>query len=103
MTEHELRRQTSAYLKQRDGWWLQKIADKFTGGLPDYLGTYKGRMVALELKIKPNKPTPLQRITGQAIQHAGGIYQVVYSFDEVRQWVAMIEQHHQRFIKNTCQ
>jgi len=99
MTEHDLRKKVSAYFKARPLWFMQKISDKFTAGIPDYMGCYRGLFVCLELKSKRYKPTALQLHTGKHIQKTGGLWLVIYSIEELKEWVEKIELGHFGLIK----
>lgn len=61
-------------LKERDPhWWWYKTSDRFTAGLPDIMGVYRGIGFGLELKALGERPTALQRITLMRIRKAGGV------------------------------
>jgi hypothetical protein len=84
MTESDLKRKVERYLKKEHPeffWW--KTSDRYTHGIPDIIGCYKGLFVALELKVGKNKPTELQKYYINGIDRAMGISQVCYSMDEV--------------------
>ena len=57
--------------------WFYKASDRFRAGIPDVIGCYMGRFIALELKIEPNKPTKLQTYEINAILEKGGTALVV--------------------------
>lgn len=53
-------------------------------GSSDIIGIHKsGKFIALEVKLKGNKPTPQQNDFIAEIKHRDGIAGVVYSLDEV--------------------
>lgn len=53
-------------------------------GLPDVLGyTRDGRFIGIEAKIKPNKPSPIQQETIDAMKAAGCTAAIVYSPEEM--------------------
>lgn len=60
--------QETSLTKKIEKWWEQKgtYVLKFHGnnfsqqGVSDLIMCYKGRFIALEVKVKDNKPTPLQ-------------------------------------------
>lgn len=54
-------------------------------GLPDLIGVIDGRMFGLEIKRPGLKATPLQAATLVRIRDAGGIGEVVTSWDEARE------------------
>lgn len=53
-------------------------------GTSDITGCSKdGKFLAIEAKIKPNKPTELQEAYLEEIRKRGGIARVAYSLDDV--------------------
>lgn len=52
-------------------------------GLPDVIGCWEGRFLALEVKVPGEKPTPLQTLTLHEIAESGGIAAVVWSVGDV--------------------
>jgi len=62
-------------LKQHGFFW--KASDRYYAGIPDIIGCYCGRFVAIEVKIDSNKPTPLQTHYIEKIREAGGFAEVV--------------------------
>jgi hypothetical protein len=57
--------------------WFYKASDRYRAGVPDIIGCYQGRFIALELKVAPNVPTPLQEYELKSIYREGGSAQVV--------------------------
>lgn len=57
--------------------WFYKASDRYRAGIPDIVGCYKGRFLALELKIEPNRPTPLQTYELNNIYREGGSAHVI--------------------------
>lgn len=51
-------------------------------GIPDIVGCYRGRFVALEAKRFGEKPTKLQSYVMGEITRAGGMTLVIYTADE---------------------
>lgn len=47
-------------------------------GIPDILGVYKGVFLGLELKVKSNKPSPLQKAKVNLIRRSGGIGAILW-------------------------
>lgn len=94
MNEHGLRRKCSAFLKGRDGWNLKKISDRFHSGVLDYIGHYEGLYVTIELKVKPNKLTKLQRYSATVDRQKFGLVFVVYTFEEFKKCIETIERLH---------
>jgi hypothetical protein len=68
----------SKLLKElRKHGWFYKASDRYRAGVPDIIGCCRGRFVALELKIEPNRPTPLQEYEMKAIYREDGYVNVV--------------------------
>lgn len=65
-----------------------KIADRYTGGISDIIGVCNGKFVAIELKVKNNRPTALQSAFLKIIKACGGIGGVAYTWGEVKEIVA---------------
>lgn len=52
-------------------------------GIPDILACYQGRFVAVEAKVRPDKPTAWQNRELNAIRAAKGIAIVAYSVEDL--------------------
>ena len=71
-------------LKTAGGWWVKTHGGAFQmAGIPDIIGCWRGRFVALEVKRpKVGRPTKLQLLVLAAIRSAGGIAEIVTSAEE---------------------
>lgn len=70
-------------LRAEGGWWMKVHGGPFqAAGIPDIIGCWKGRFIAIELKIPGEVPTQLQVITLEAIHKAGARCGVAYSVEE---------------------
>lgn len=58
--------------KKRERLWYWKASDRFTAGIPDFIGVYEGRFWALEIKRPGKKPRKLQAFVIAKIVAAGG-------------------------------
>lgn len=80
------------------GWrlWYQKISDRFTSGLPDFIVCCYGYFIAIEVKREGDKPKnhpwqdfalaePIQAFTLQKISNADGNCVAVDNVEDVRQ------------------
>lgn len=67
--------------------WYYCVQDRFTSGIPDIVGCYKGKLFALELKAPKKRPSKLQHYTLELIAKAGGYAQVITSFPELKQFL----------------
>jgi hypothetical protein len=77
MNESQLRNKVSKELAGTK-WYYQKISDRFTAGIPDYILCIDSRFVTIELKIDERGMTPLQMWTRERIENAGGYYIVIH-------------------------
>src|SRR5690606_6579928 len=75
------------WLRSHGGWWVKfHVAGKYsTAGVPDIIGSYKGRFIAFEVKRPGGKPTPLQEATHKKMREQGkALVFVVDSLDKVK-------------------
>lgn len=73
------------------GGWCVKFPGVGTAGIPDILVCWQGRFIALEVKTRTGKATPLQEHTIRKIIKAGGNATVVRSVEDALQ--AMMNGH----------
>jgi len=64
-----------------------KASDMRLSGIPDILGCVFGNFIAIEVKVAPNKPTPLQKATLRKMQKAGGWTMVAYDVKSTLEFV----------------
>ena len=82
---HFVQRTNSGAIRFTDGHGRSNYLRLAHAGTADIAGcTNKGKFIAIECKIKPNKPTALQEAYLEEIKKRGGIAIVAYSLDEVR-------------------
>lgn len=78
------------WLKAGGGWWFKSHGGPFqVAGLPDIIGCYEGRFVAIEVKIPGKKPSKLQELVMGAINEAGGSTGAATNVEEalaIRDW-----------------
>ena len=75
MTETTFQRKVMAELKKVSKPY--KISDRFRAGIIDIITCYRGIYIALELKVEPNKATPLQEYEIEEIRnHKGSAFVV---------------------------
>jgi len=83
--ESRITRRIISRIRERGGW-ATKIhgGDSFQeDGLPDILGSYRGRSLGLEVKTSVGKLRPRQQYVLDEITKSGGIGRVVRSVKEV--------------------
>ena len=78
MTENQATSKLVQLLKPHGFFW--KCADRFTAGIPDIIGCYLGRFIAIEMKIDSGKPTSLQIYNmKQIVKNTGYVAIITYS------------------------
>ncbi len=81
---HLVQRTNSGNIKTADARGKTRFIRLATAGTSDVTGCSKdGRFIAIEAKIKPNKPTELQEAYLEEIRKRGGIALVAYTLDDV--------------------
>jgi len=85
--ERTITRQTKALLdtikKQGAPLHYFKISDRFTSGIPDFVGVYNGRAFYIELKDVGEKPRKLQRWQLEQLKKAGAKTLATDTVDDV--------------------
>ena len=83
VTETQLANKVTKAIRDR-GHWCMKVAGgpHQQPGIPDILACVRGALVAIELKVGRNKPTPLQIATLGDMSEAGAVAGVAYTLDE---------------------
>jgi len=87
MNESRLRDKVKKYLESKEGWYKKVHQGYYSGGgLPDFIGSLKGRFMAIELKRdSKGKLSTLQAITIKEIKEkGGGISFVAYGWEDFR-------------------
>ncbi len=84
MTEHELTKLITDYLKWVPGLAFKKIRGSMgMRGVLDLIICYQGRYVELEVKTERGRLSPEQAARIEEIRAAGGMAEVVRSLEEV--------------------
>lgn len=78
MAEQKIQASILNLLKAK-GAYTVKVMAANRNGVPDILACYKGRFIAIEVKDKGNKATPLQLANIEQIKEQGGYALVAYS------------------------
>ena len=84
MTESQATTNLLAKLKEHGHFW--KASDRFRAGIPDIIGCYLGRFIAIEMKIDKNLPTLLQDHTMRDIVKNTGYAAVVRYSNRDHAW-----------------
>jgi len=82
MTEQTIQKEIIKYLESIGAYTIKTIRTN-RAGTPDIIACLDGRFIAIEVKRKGNKPTPLQLAKIEQIRASGGITFIAYSKDDV--------------------
>lgn len=66
--------------------WFYNTNDRFRAGIPDILGTYQSRFIAIEVKVDKTPVTPLQTHELKRIIDAGGLGLVVRYLNDTKEY-----------------
>lgn len=83
------------WLRSYGGWWVKfHVSGKYsTAGVPDIIGSYKGKFVAFEVKRPGRKLTKLQAVTHDKMKKQGEAYVfVVDSLDKTKELLYRLDQ-----------
>lgn len=82
------------YLKDR-GAYCEKIwgGGFQSSGIPDIIGCYRGYFIGIEAKVGKNQPSEIQKVKIQQIIKAGGFAKVVWTLDEVKDFLDDIDNY----------
>ena len=85
-SESQLQTKVMKYLRDtyKEEFFVWKVSERFSSGIPDIMGIYKGVPFYIELKVGSNKPTKLQEITMHELANAGAVGGVAYSLEQVK-------------------
>ena len=84
-TETQLKKQVTKYLKTVPGLWFYHPADRWITGIPDFIICYKGRFIAIELKIEGKSLNKMQEYILNKIQWAEGKIGTAHNVEEVKE------------------
>lgn len=65
-----------------------KVSDRFHASRPDLIVAWEGRFIAIEVKIEPNEPTGLQRLTLNDLVYVEAEVYVAY-YHKTTKWIAL--------------
>ena len=72
-------------------WYFMPIGGMYSrAGVPDFIGCYKGKLIAIEAKTRKGKTTALQERELRLIRQSGGLA-VVINEDNVGELKQMLE------------
>lgn len=79
------------WLRSRGAHVIKTYGGPYRRGLPDLIGVYRGRALALEVKRPGGKPTPLQEHELSKFAAAGALAAVVTSVEDVKRLIEEVE------------
>jgi len=82
MKEQTIQKEIIKYLESIGAYTIKTIKTN-RAGTPDIIACLNGRFIAIEVKRKGNKATPLQLAKIEQIRASGGIAFIAYSKDDV--------------------
>jgi hypothetical protein len=82
MLEKTLQAKILRYLKTMPNCWTVKTITSNKSGVPDIIACINGKFVAIEVKQKNQKATPIQEYNGKKIQEANGEWHLVNDYDQ---------------------
>lgn len=81
----KLRKEITDWLASIGAWYVCTNSQGYgRKGIPDILACVRGKFVAIEVKVLPDKPSPWQVRELKAAQAAGGIAIITYSLKALR-------------------
>lgn len=90
MTEAALQRRIVEALRGR-GCYVVKVVHAGHVGVPDLLCCYRGRFIALEVKLPGERPTAIQLVQIREITNAEGFAYVVFSVTGALNVLAVVD------------
>ena len=87
MKEQTIQKEIIKYLESIGSYTIKTIKTS-KAGTPDIIACLNGRFIAIEVKRRGNKPTPLQLVKLDKIKESGGIAFVAYSKDDVVKYLS---------------
>lgn len=79
------------WLRARGAHVIKTYGGPYRRGLPDLIGVYRGRALALEVKRPGGKPTPLQEHELGRWAAAGALVAVVTSVEDVKRLIGEVD------------
>lgn len=99
MNETALKIKVMKYLKSLPYSIWFKISDRFTSGIPDIIGCYKHRFVAIELKSPKGTIKPIQLAFINKIKKKGGCACIARGLTDVEKLINAIDIDDRHFVK----
>lgn len=82
MMESQIQAKIAEKLK-KNGWWVTKLIQTSTNGIPDLMAIRNGHVIFLEVKQPGNNPTPLQEYVIKGLNDHGVFARVVTCIEDI--------------------
>lgn len=83
--ESTLQKHIMSYLRDRGAYVFKVVGSPMQDhGTADLLACYRGRFIAIEVKLPGEKESKMQEVRRRQVQDAGGITEVVHSMEELK-------------------
>jgi len=82
MKESEIQKKIAERLK-KNGWWVTKLIQTTTNGIPDLMAIRNGHVIFLEVKQPGNDATELQQYVISTLNKVGVFARVVNCLEDV--------------------
>jgi len=88
--EASLQRKVIKYLRERGAYVFKVVGSPMQQrGTPDLLVSYRGRFIAIELKVPGEEPTRLQEYELAKVRESGGVAAVIESMVELERLLSV--------------
>ncbi len=91
MTETAITEAIMRWLRRQGAHVIKTYGGPYRRGLPDLIGVYRGRALALEVKRPGGTPTPLQEHELGRWAAAGALAAVVTSIEDVKRLIGEVD------------
>ena len=86
--EKSIENRIKNYLKKNNIYYFKVHGNGFQKvGIPDIVACINGKFTGIEVKRPGGKPSPLQIANIEQIRNNGGSAEIVYSFEEAKQFI----------------
>ena len=72
------------------GAWATALHHGSTKGLPDIVACYRGRFIAIEVKVSERRARPAQQVQLDRLELAGAVVYVIFSVSDVGLIIARV-------------
>jgi Holliday junction resolvase len=84
LTEAQVQKKIIDYLEE-NGAYVFKVIKSNRSGVADVIACLNGAFIAFEVKAAKGRPSPLQVKHVEYVRASGGLSEIVYSLEEVKE------------------